>query len=774
MKNTLFILLFSFLSSTSFPNGDASVKYVNLANLDSLWSMWNNKTQHDTFRLKAIHDFIYSGYLFSKPDSAFYFGGLEYDFAKTIGNKKWMAKALNTQGVSCATIGKYRKALDYYGKSLKIFDRIGDKKGMGSAYLNVGMVYKEQGEFKQALSYFGKSLKILEKIGDKSAIGNSYLNIGMVYKEQENYKKALLYYEKSLKIYEEIGEKSGMSASLGNMGIIYWIQGSFEQALSYYQNSLVIDEKINNKIRIADSYSNMGIVYKDQGNYKQAIFHYKKGLNIYKDIEDKSGMANSFNKMGHVYKEQQDNKNALSYLKKSLELYEELGDKSGMDVSISTMGDIYWRQGNYELSEECYKNSLKIREELNNNIGIASTYTHLASLYFEKNKYTQAFILGEKGLKIAQQVGALVKIKEASDLLYKLYKKTSYPDRALEMHELYIKMRDSVSSLEKKDADITLLYRHKFEKQQVIAEAKHQEQISLAAEREKRQQFIAYYTGIGLIVVLLFAIFIFKRLRVTRKQKNIIEEQKKDITDSINYAVNIQNSLLPTIENLKEVLPDGFVLFQPKDIVSGDFYWMQHHNNRVYFAACDCTGHGVPGAFMSMIGSSLLDEAVVEKGLTKPNEIFYEVRKGFIKALKQTGKSQKDGMDAALFAWDKGENLQISAAYNPVLIIKDKEIREVKPDRQPVGFHEDNQKAFTNNEIKLSKGDCVYIFSDGYPDQFGGPKQKKFMMKNFKKLLLSIQDKTMNEQKHILETTMAEWKGNTEQVDDIMVIGVRF
>ena len=179
---------------------------------------------------------------------------------------------------------------------------------------------------------------------------------------------------------------------------------------------------------------------------------------------------------------------------------------------------------------------------------------------------------------------------------------------------------------------------------------------------------------------------------------------------------------------------------------------------------------------MSMIGSSLLDEAVVEKGITQPNEIFFEVRKGFINALKQTEETgtQKDGMDAALIAWDKGSTLQVATAYNPVLIIRNKEIIEIKPDRQPVGFHTGEQKPFTHHELKLEKGDTVYIFSDGYPDQFGGKKDKKFMMKNFKKLLLSIQDKTMNEQKTILETTMVEWKGDTEQVDDILVMGVRF
>ncbi|MDP6909911.1 MAG: SpoIIE family protein phosphatase, partial [Flavobacteriales bacterium] len=181
------------------------------------------------------------------------------------------------------------------------------------------------------------------------------------------------------------------------------------------------------------------------------------------------------------------------------------------------------------------------------------------------------------------------------------------------------------------------------------------------------------------------------------EQKQKVEEQKKDITDSIRYAENIQRALLPTIEDLKEALPDGFIFFQPKDIVSGDFYWLQHHNNKVYFAACDCTGHGVPGAFMSMIGSSLLDEAVVEKGITQPNEIFFELRKGFIGALKQTGDTQKDGMDAVLCSWNKNGTLEYSQAYNPLLLIRKGEILETKADKQPVGYHTEEQKPFTHH-----------------------------------------------------------------------------
>jgi len=261
-----------------------------------------------------------------------------------------------------------------------------------------------------------------------------------------------------------------------------------------------------------------------------------------------------------------------------------------------------------------------------------------------------------------------------------------------------------------------------------------------------------------------------------QKQKDIIEEKNKDITDSIRYAERIQNTVLLPDKQIKELLPNSFILFKPKDIVSGDFYWMTEKNDKVFFIAADCTGHGVPGAFMSMICTTLLNEMINNKGMTKPNEIFHEVRKEIIRTLKQKGEldEQRDGMDAILCSWDKNNTLEFAAAYNPLFLIRNGELLETKPDQQPIGFHTTELKPFTNHEIKLQKGDTVYIFSDGYQDQFGGPKDKKFKKQKMKKLLLSIQNKNMAEQEEILNKTIEDWKGDIEQIDDILVIGVRF
>ena len=262
-----------------------------------------------------------------------------------------------------------------------------------------------------------------------------------------------------------------------------------------------------------------------------------------------------------------------------------------------------------------------------------------------------------------------------------------------------------------------------------------------------------------------------------------LEEKNKDITDSINYAQKIQAAIMPSGGYIKSLLPDSFVLFKPKDIVSGDFYWFAERDGRALVVAADCTGHGVPGAFMSMIGSSLLNETVMEKGLTDPGQILQGIKEGVIKALRQTGGrlQQKDGMDMALCSFDLNNlNVLYAGAYNPLMIVRNGEVLETRADRMPIGIYEDDGgKTFTTHDVQLEKGDSVYIFSDGYVDQFGGPKGKKFMGRRFREALIDAQKLTMQEQGEMLDKLIEAWRtdpnqpgGVSEQMDDILVIGV--
>lgn len=259
-------------------------------------------------------------------------------------------------------------------------------------------------------------------------------------------------------------------------------------------------------------------------------------------------------------------------------------------------------------------------------------------------------------------------------------------------------------------------------------------------------------------------------------QKDIIEEKNKSITDSINYAQKIQEAILPHYNSFKENFPESFILYKPKDIISGDFYWLNKKENSVLVAVADCTGHGVPGALMSMLGSTFLNEIVNEKQLTRPSAILFELRESIINILKQNeGNSEsKDGMDIALCKIDLNTHtLTYSGAFNPLWIIKNEKLIELKANKFPIGTYLGERTKFEEHNLNLEKGDSIYLFTDGYADQFGGPDGKKFKYKNLQQLLLSINTKSMDDQKSILDTTINDWKNNIEQVDDILLLGIR-
>ena len=259
-------------------------------------------------------------------------------------------------------------------------------------------------------------------------------------------------------------------------------------------------------------------------------------------------------------------------------------------------------------------------------------------------------------------------------------------------------------------------------------------------------------------------------------QRDKILKQKQEITASIQYAKRIQNASLPKPVYIANQLKDFFILFKPRDIVSGDFYWVKKHEDKLIVAVVDCTGHGVPGAFMSMLGIAFLTEIVEDMADIKANEILNKLRSKIKNSLQQTGKlhEAKDGMDMALCVFEKNfSKMQYAGANNPVFIIRDNEMIIYKPNRMPVGIYIKEQKSFTNNEIDLQKDDRIYLFSDGYADQIGEEKNKKFMIKYFKKFLLDIHKEKMIKQKEILENKLNEWKGNLRQLDDILVVGIK-
>ncbi len=720
--------------------------------------------------------------------------------------KKQLSFALNNLGNIYNSKGDNAKAISYYNRSLNIREELEDKSGIAASLNNIGLIYMNQGDYANAINYFNKSLELQNETGNKLGAANSVYNIGIIYKYQGNYTKAIEYYNRSLEIREEIGDKHGIAASLNTIGSVYDDQGDYAAAIEYHNRSLKISEEIGDKQGIANSLNSIGIIYMNQEDYDKAIEYIIKSLNFEEEVGNKYGIASSLNNLGNIYEGIKDYTKAIENYTKSLTIREEIGDKKGIASTLNNIGNFYKGQGDYEKALDHFNKSLIITEEIGDKQGTANTLSEIGSLYLDKEDYNNAYTYSNKALSIARDIGVAVETMEAANTLYKSYRALGNDSKALEMHELFISMRDSVKSEENQKELIRQEYKYLYEKKEALAAADQKRKDDLAIEADKNKNLIIGSVAIILILVLFFTGVVIKRLRITRKQKNIIQDQKQEvdsaykqlavksneILDSINYAKRIQTAILPSEKMVKECLKDYFILYKPKDIVAGDFYWMEQKESKVLFAAADCTGHGVPGAMVSVICNNGLKRSVREHGLTDPGKILDKTREIVIEEFEKSEEEVKDGMDIALCSVE-GNILQYAGAHNPLWIIRNEEVLEtktfertsvavdkesgcslitVKADKQPIGKF-DNLQPYTTHTVELQKGDTIYIFSDGFVDQFGGEKGKKFKAVNFRKLLLSIQSESMDKQYQIIDEAFENWRGDLEQIDDVCVIGYR-
>jgi len=458
---------------------------------------------------------------------------------------------------------------------------------------------------------------------------------------------------------------------------------------------------------------------------------------------------------------------------------------------------------------------------LDNKNSIMACYINIGSLYglladssglkesLRLNYLNQAIEYGTKTIKLAKEIKDIPDENEAAEILMSAYLRRGDIKQSSQFAEIFIATKDSIFNEEKTKALAGMEAKYQNEKKQleIVKLGKEKE---LQISENKKQRIVIWFVVFGLFLVLAFASFIFRSLYVTRKQKRIIEEQKhtvdeayeelnqqndeiatqrdeiesqrdrlyiqnKNVTDSIKYARFIQQALLTSHEILDNCKIQNFILFKPKDIISGDFYWFKQIKNYLYFAAADCTGHGVPGAFMSVLGISLLNEIVSKRDLNPPALVLNELRKKLKKSLKQDNSetTSHDGIDIALCLFDlETKMLQFSGAFNPLYLLRNKELVEYHADHMPVGVHPKDNIDFTNQEIQLQSGDSLYVFSDGYISQFGGEKGKKFNIKQFKQLIIEINDQPLEIQKQLFEKRLTEWQQDFEQIDDVLLIGI--
>ena len=426
--------------------------------------------------------------------------------------------------------------------------------------------------------------------------------------------------------------------------------------------------------------------------------------------------------------------------------------------------------------------ALELNQTVNDKSANARIYLWLGQVYFAFENYTMAKEYLNKALDLALETNTKESTMYVYNYMSQVYEKQNNYVEALRYHKLYTNLVDTINQERRQKAIMDMQVKYE-------TEATEKENALLVAESEQADAKLRQTRLILIITIFAIGIFILMMIQLIRQnnlkrkannelalKNDLITEQKKEITDSIQYASRIQNAMLPPGDYVDKLLPERFIIYMPRDIVSGDYYYITEKEDRIILVVADCTGHGVPGAFMSMLGIAYLNEIISKYAELHTDEILGELRSHVIKSLHQTGKEgeSQDGMDLALYILDpETRKLEFSGANNSLLIFRNGEMLEWKADKMPIGIHTRYKEPFTRHNIDLKKGDMIYTFSDGYPDQFGGRSHKKFMIKNFKRMLQEIHMKTPAEQKKIMENTLNERMADTEQIDDILVVGVR-
>ncbi len=598
---------------------------------------------------------------------------------------------------------------------------------------------------------------------------------------------------------------------------IWQIKGNYLNAINYYQQGLRLCEGNNDLRGQAIMLGNIGGVYIKIKQYDLSLNFFKKCLGVLKRLKDRANEASVYNNLCIIYLAQKNYDLSLNYVNQSISIYKELDDKFNLTYAYNNLANIYEEKKLNDLALENYKTALKYAIETENSNEIARTYSEIGHIYFVKGDYEQSYENLKKAEKLSLETEDIDTQSDVYNNLYQYYKKKNKPAETLDAFEKYRNLKDSLDQ-ESRQRDISKIqfeyeYQKKVEADSVKMATERAVNLATLQARDAKLaqakiQLIAIIVVVVMLVIVAFVIY--NRFRLTQRQKVIIEaknkqteeqkliieEKQKEIVDSINYAKRIQDSLLDNVDTIKKFFNDAFVLNNPKDIVSGDFYWLSKKfiseskegnaksvvTEQFFIAVCDSTGHGVPGGFMSLLNMAYLSEAINEKNILEPNKIFEYVRERLINTISKN--DQKDGFDGVLMRFDKQlffENKQLvetkfklaySAAYNAPILIRNNELTEMGSDKMPVGFGERDEQ-FKLYEVDLKPNDIIHIYTDGYADQFGGPRGKKFKYKQLNDLLLSISSLQMEKQKELLDTNFEDWKGSMEQVDDVCMIGIR-
>lgn len=676
--------------------------------------------------------------------------------------------------------------------------------------INLSKEYVTQRYYSKAIKYATISKIMAEKMVSavdisvsKKWLANAIQSIAYTLENQESYASALEQYKKELAIREELGDVYKTAVCLNKIGEIYNAQDNLDASLEYYYKALKLTDEVNSKEELLTIYNNIGIAYDRQANFSKSLEYYNKVLELSTTLRDTNAMGISYSNIGTVYAEQGKNKEAFNYFFKFLKFAQLTGNKKNVAIAYLNISNIFDTEGNFKKSFEMQFNAMKIFEELGNRAELALIKANIASTYIALVKNTENKNERLAGLKEARKY-----LNEALELYQKIRQLEGigqvYRDLAdveelagnfevsLKNYRSYIQFRDSIMKLEDNEKRIRAEMNYEFDQKENLNKLEQEEKQAIAKEESERQKQIRNLFIVAFIFMVVLAILIFRsnrhkqkankiilnQKREVEKQKILVEEKQSQIISSINYAKRIQESILIAEEEMTANLPNLFITYIPKDIVSGDFYWYSKQGNDSFIVVADCTGHGVPGAFLSMVGSTLLNEIIIHKKIHDPALIINALATSLAGTLanKEKDELNTDGMDISICRINhKTKKLSFVGANQSIYIVDHKEAREIKPQISSINgiFAVDKTKKIAAFELILNENEMIYLTTDGYSDQIGGQNNKKFLSSRFEKLLAHIYSLSIDKQQYVLEETFEDWKGESKQIDDVLVIGFK-
>jgi serine phosphatase RsbU (regulator of sigma subunit) len=662
---------------------------------------------------------------------------------------------LLSQGNTCLLKGQLKEALSIAIAAQHYSSTVSYKKGLATGFMLQGIALNRSGNYDSAIAVLNRSLPLIHELNDSMLLSNVLVNIGNAYVYQGKHTSGLEYFFKGLAIEEKLRVQNNLSKYFNNIGLLFTYQKDYVKALEYTKKAIDLAEKKRDKEKIGTLYNNIGLIYMLMEKGDSAFIALKKGLERSEAVSDKYTMTLCLSNLAELVTQKKQYEEAFQYNYRSYLISKAEGYSDLVAFDLVTMGNIRIEQGYYQ----------------------------------EAEKYLM------EGYTLSKEINAKVITQDVLFLIAKVHQKMNNYQKAYDYFQLYSEAKDSLLNQENSKLITEMNTKYTTEKKEKEIELlkKNEEIQKLDLNRKKielnNQQVISTSILAGFLLLTIVAVLLFNRYRLKKKaneqlqaayslieEKNkLIEKSSSMIIDSINYAKRIQDAVLPAPKELSEILSgDFFIFYKPSDIVSGDFYWCASQPNKTIFVVADCTGHGVPGAFMSMIGNTLLNEIVNERKVTSTQEIARLLDFKIIEALHQhQGSDQYDGMDISICCIDKlNKEISFTGAHHAMYVYDDR-LKKIKGDSHSIGGAQlQHSKNFTSKSIPYKNGSRLYFLTDGYCDQSGGVEKRRFTSKRFENLLEEMQNMDMSSQHAKLEAVFEEWKGPAKQRDDILVAGI--